>query len=1041
MNQGDASGSHQELISLTDQVLSILNDTTRNNPSALNDNIAEYVFFPLYQIFRQLANFPMRLIENCVRCLNVIVVHGWQSRISAELVLQILNLLTFIIDGVPGSEKKREIPEETTLEIYRAFTAVLQVSGQSLAVATGLAAADALPSVGHTVSVILDGISKGATPEIQQEALKATQAIFSSVRDQAALASFLPGTVSALTKVLSTPARYKRNVIVACLVTVSQVLTRVLGDVPMRSVLLAAEKEKDESDTSEKNKLLSPSWLKATVDQVKLALSSMMKLRLNEAEEIKNALKSLCVRLLDECHKTLAPCAGFLVETGMILDKSEEKGSLMETTLRDLISIYPELGEKAKLAVYNWMASLPRVMTSGDEDVKRNALHDLAKGVTFLQELDLHSATLEETLSETLTDSAVALVTSSKTRPGIQGAEVALLSGDTSLVLASNEAHYHPILLNHESQKGTRLAFMNLVKAVGGRTQISKITTRMLESAQIPGSVNQIVPFWLCFQLVKAAQESSADGAEFLDLTALNDASDDIEAVYDDLYSLAVQVVNSHSETTAGDWRSDAIALEVIAYAAGRAGEAFRPELIDILFPVVAYLGSSDQDLRHHAIVTLNEMGRSCRYGSVSELMVDNVDYMVNSVALRLNSLDISPASTQALTMMLRLAGPRLVPFLDDVVESIFAALENYHGYPIFVESLFVVLKELVDQAVRSDTLLLENQKSSQSTHKKTPAKVEGLDSLQHFLDRRQDRRKREEEEISTGKLGKGHPTTPWKEETGDDAEDEMPEREPEKPPNSVTYQLLLRVTNLTQHYLTSPTPMLRKSLLELLATASPALAPDEDAFLPMVNAVWPVVIGRLYDEELYVSVEACHALAGLCAAAGDFLATRFKTEWGDGLHAWCRRIKQKVLLTSTKTKHTIDRNRSLVESDDILVPTSSGAVVKAKSKPPNGQAVTGSLGQHASPVRQWEAVVKLLTAMVSYVRLPDEMFDQIVVLLAEVLERSQEVREAFEDVNADAVWLARYEHGLVDWVPAPRLEGVMFVEMDRSFSRDTSHK
>ena len=61
----------------------------------------------------------------------------------------------------------------------------------------------------------------------------------------------------------------------------------------------------------------------------------------------------------------------------------------------------------------------------------------------------------------------------------------------------------------------------------------------------------------------------------------------------------------------------------------------------------------------------------------------------------------------------------------------------------------------------------------------------------------------------------------------------------------------------LTQHYLTSPTPTLRKSLLDLVGTVSPALAGDENAFLPLVNTLWPVVVSRLYDGEGYVVVAA----------------------------------------------------------------------------------------------------------------------------------------------------------------------------------------
>ena len=83
-----------------------------------------------------------------------------------------------------------------------------------------------------------------------------------------------------------------------------------------------------------------------------------------------------------------------------------------------------------------------------------------------------------------------------------------------------------------------------------------------------------------------------------------------------------------------------------------------------------------------------------------------------------------------------------------------------------------------------------------------------------------------------------------------------------------------------SQHYLTSPSPGLRKALLDLLSIVCPALSPDEEAFLPLVNSIWPVLIERLYDPEIFVVVSACKALSTLCQSAGDFLSTRIKTEW-----------------------------------------------------------------------------------------------------------------------------------------------------------------
>ena len=972
----------------------------------------------------------MLLVENSVKCLNVLIVQGWKAKIPPKMVHQILTLLTFIIDGVPGSENKRQVPEETVLECFRTLSSLFQTAGLSATAA--LAEEESIPALGHGITVILDGVANGTTKFIQQEALRALQGVYTSITDQAALATFLPGTMSSLTKVLSTPARFKKAVLAQCLETISIVLTRVLGDMRTRSILAKAQSGGD--DEPDKNKLLSPAWLKATTGQVKLALATIMKLRTQDAPQVQKALRNLCVNLLDECHSTLADCAPFLVETAMVLDDKDAVPSMSETNLRVLISIYPELADKAKDAVYNWMSSLPRVMQSGDEDIKRHAIHNLSKGIGFLQELQIESETLEDAVSNTLRDSTVALMTGTKSLPKVSATGIIPLAGEKSMVLGASEHQYSPVLLAHESQKGVRNEIVDLLRVIGSHSNPSNLTTSMLEHIRGPESVNRIAAFWLCFELVKAANTASAHEDAFLDMSAFTGSGEDIETAFQELYSFSVEVLDSHTETEALDWRLEALALEVTSYAASRSGASFRPELIDVLFPVVTFLGSDNDELRQHAIVALNGIASACQYDSVSALIIDNVDYMVNSIALRLNTLDISPASTQVLTMMIRLTGPRLVPFLDDVVESIFAALENYHGYPLFVESLFSVLKELVNQAVKSDTLLLEDQKHSVPNHKKKRPHPEGIDGLLRFLERRKKRMKYEEEEEKTKKAVQGHPTVPWKDDGGEEQEEDSgAPPEPEKPPNSVPYQLLLRITNLTQHYLTSPTPKLRRSLLELLSAASPALAADEEAFLPLVHAVWPVVISRLYDPETFIAIEACHALSALCAAAGDFLASRFKTEWADGLGDWCRTVKRRVLAGSSRSVPLSKQTRRQGGDGKILIPTAQGSLVEAISSPDQAiePATSGSLGQHSSPVRLWEAVVKFLTSLVSHVRLSDEMFEDILDILAEVMGRSSEVREALEAVNPDAVWLVRYEHGYIKPLPTPQMEGVVFPPME----------
>lgn len=979
----------------------------------------------------------MTVVENCVACLRILIVRGWKTKISAALVQQIFTLLVFIIDGVPGSDKRRERPEELVLEGFRTLTALLESAAGSAHAASGLAEPAAVPQLGQGVTVILDGIADGVTPAIQEEAIKSIITLYKAIRDHSALATFLPGTLSNLAKVLHTPARYRTSVLAGCLDAVRIVLTRVLGDLRTKSILMKKEKPglETEEDT---NKILGPAWLDATVAQVKKALSTMMKLRAHDSDDVRNALNRLCITLLDECHETLSNCSGLLVETAIILDSSEHD-SITETNISHIAGIYPEILDVVKTTVYNWMSSLPRLMQSADEDVKKIAIHNFTKGIELLRNLNIESGTMESAMSRTICETMTSLLQASKTTSIDNAAPIQLLE-TKSMVKAAGKTSYPSVLLSHESQRDLRKEIMSMLKAVASTAQTTAVLTDMIDFVRDATDNSQVAAYWLSFEMIKASHAASADEDAFLDMSDVMGGSEDTEAVFGELYSFSVELLDSHNDTSTVDWRMEALALEVVAYAAQRSGESFRPELIDVLFPIATFLGSDNHRLQQHAVATLNIVAAASNYDSVSELIVGNVDYMVNSVALRLNTLDISPASTQVLTMMIRLAGPRLIPFLDDVVESIFAALDNYHGYPAFVESLFDVLKEIVDQGAQAESSrLLKEHERKEVYHKKKSGKVRDLAELSSFFDNRNERKKRDEEEARNMKPLEGHPQEPWgePERKNNDEEMEDPGGEPpseDKPPSSLTYQLLNRIANLTQYYLTSPTPKLRRSLLELLKSATTVLAADENSFLPLVNAIWPVVISRLRDPEPYIVVEACSTLAGLCEAAGDFLASRFKTEWHEGLLDFCRKAKRAASTSRplhNEGRRNIDRGHA--GSSDVMVPlrSESGLDVRTTTLSRRDEpASTASLGQHASPARIWAAVASLLTAIVGNVRIEDDMFDDMLDLLVDVLDKKPDAKKALEVINADAVWLAQYERGLATWKPAPTVEGVSFVQL-----------
>ena len=1049
----------------------------------LDEKLAGYVFFPISHLLRKQETYSVRVIEAVIRLLRTLIQHGWKTKIPQDLSQQLLLFISFTIGGAPGQKERRDLPEETIIEGYRTLTVLITTIGGPLALPSSPQLDDQIiPALGHSVTVMLDGIVAGVPPLIQLEALECLQAVFTEIRDTAMLVQFLPGTVSCLSKILSAPQQQKtqRRVLISALGALRVVLATSIGDITVRGILKQIETGTEAetgppigSGDSPKLRIeLSPSWLKATTAQVKIALSSVLKLRNHESEEVQSALDKLCISLLDECHSSLADCQGILVESAMMLEDEDSTRPTIETSLQDLVSIYPELGENVKSALYSWVTGLPRVMQSNDDRVKQLALRNILRGSKHAASLHLDSSTLDDSLGDALRDSVVALVKASKPAKVLEGDVTDMITSGTSGIEKSQVgmAAYRPTILDLQAQKATRSDIMTLVSNISSPAQQIKLTTAMLANVQDLDGVDQIASYWLAFELLKSSYARSAGLDEFLDLSSLEETKNQ-EQTFQELYEFSASILSSHSDSVETDWRLEAIALEVTAFAASRMKADFRIELVDVLYPVATFLGSQTPQLRGHAITTLNIIAASCGYGSVSELIVDNADYMVNSVSLRLNTFDISPASTKVLTMMIRLTGPRLIPFLDDVIAAIFAALDNYHGYPIFVQNLFSVLSEVVSQGVKSDTLLLEDVSSKTVDHKKKRAREFGILGILSTLEKRGKRSKRIEEEQKDHST-KGHPTEPWGPEKsqakslldslenpdadeGEGESDVAVDKDTPKPASTPTYTLLTRVLSLTQHYLTSPTPTLRKSLLDLVSTVSPALAPDENAFLPLVNAVWPVIITRLQDPEPFVAIAACKALSALCSAAGDFLSSRFKTEWSSGLAKWFARTRIEATKArdgsgggkATIVARSLNQTSGILggsSPSEILLPgrpealeVSEGLLVRGATAVAGGTLqLSGGLGRFAQASQIWDAAVELLGAIVSFVRVDDDMFDEILGLLVDVIPRNGAIRDALETINADAVWLVLYGQRLAEPKTQPMVEGTSFAPMECQTAR-----
>jgi len=90
-----------------------------------------------------------------------------------------------------------------------------------------------------------------------------------------------------------------------------------------------------------------------------------------------------------------------------------------------------------------------------------------------------------------------------------------------------------------------------------------------------------------------------------------------------------------------------------------------------------------------------------------------------------------------------------------------------------------------------------------------------------------------------------------------------------------------------------------------------------------------------------------------------------------------------------------------------------------------------GSRGAYSQVNQVWESVVRLLIAIVEYVRIDDVIFDEILELLENLISIREDVRNALSAINGDSVWLVTQRQGKHHNRDTPTVAGYQFLALE----------
>ncbi|EDU42727.1 conserved hypothetical protein [Pyrenophora tritici-repentis Pt-1C-BFP] len=630
-NLSQKPGARNELTQALFDLLTTLRSVT-SRPGALDARLAEYAFVPISQVLRISRQVPVRALELCLECISTLLSAGWGGGLEPALSGQLLILFTFLAkpssaeNGITAtSEELQSLALKCMSELMTQVSCTKQ--GQQAITATAN-----IPALGEAVLVMLESLTDSNSNNVKLQAVHAVKAMIDAMADDDALASFLPRIVSSITKVL-TPSSSNRpgfRVVEQGLHVLASLLIRLLSDIKTKDLPENAPNKGSQDDTKV---LRSTAWLHATTSQIKIALASVFKLRDHDKPEVRQALLSLCLCIIQDCRTSLSLCVSMATETIINLAGHEGSGDSIEGQLKRLLSVDQKLSDLLREILHGWIVALPRLMQSKDDHSRRRIIQQISISLRLFEE---DPTVLDERLADGLREGVSAVFADAKGL-GEMKENTSIAITDRTLTLSSTKSSsFSPLSLQFKGQDDMMAEFRILIQELARSSSALSVAQRLTQSVGLGTVETRLASLWLSINLIKDTATSNPSIDDFLDFGTPNPR----EELLDDLYSHSLTLLNQRNMGTETSWHFSALALETVALQAKRHRVDFRPELSEVLYPVLHHLGSSNTALREHALTCLNIVGEATGYSNAGELVVENVDYDPEAYVVS-NALDI----------------------------------------------------------------------------------------------------------------------------------------------------------------------------------------------------------------------------------------------------------------------------------------------------------------------------------------------------------------------------------------------------------------
>ena len=657
------------------------------------------------------------------------------------------------------------------------------------------------------------------------------------------------------------------------------------------------------------------------------------------AEVLLNCSSSLSLASPDDPSSAASSANLLPALEGLLALAADDWPSVADPARAALLSLMAQPTNVALVArvIQSRLAGLPRALLRGDEAAVARSARVIAAALALLPPTTTPLARVERWSWSLMHALDFDRVAGAGERQGAGMAQAWISSGGVDLSPSEGEKRWPGLRMKHVREKGTRKALEGLWAALGRSAakagQEGEAVDHFLGVATGASGARQASGLWVVAEVLAGLDNQDGTGPtkprrkllkgvvkrvlELLERLEVDDEpatqatpappSAEVAKQQAELASIVVEqqravsytpsldvlapVATKHTAREAAE--SDRIvltclALRVLAAAAHLLGPLFQPHLLKSLYHVLAHSSPASHPLlRAHAQLALSSISSATAYASPQNLVLANVDYVVNAVTQRLSIARLDPQAPVVLVEMIRLVGAPIVPMVGDLVEDVFEALDDYHGYDEVTAGLWGVLDGLVRVMVQGEEDKAGPKEEVKAAVTPETKREEDWATFTNWFAHRHDPPPAEETVDLDDDLPAENPQAPFSELLVDDHPDEPkdPNEFPDKPkaPPIKSQALAAQILTKATYYLSHASPFLRGRVVGLIASAVPLLVrPSLEAdkgrpedLLPTVHKAWPYLLMRLEDSEASVREETAALVESLAAHVGGFMSRR----------------------------------------------------------------------------------------------------------------------------------------------------------------------